>query len=463
MSTTPAPIVLDTTLRDLYASEGGDEEIILVYAVPIAEVQMAAGIPLSKNFTYQSPVCPTNDSDTLARQFLQLLPQLFGFVAGKMPLVMFDLDHTAEEESLVLDSGSRPPHQADAHRVFDRLAPLQRPELTFVQKPSDIKFDPNSRFAIVNPMDCLLPLPHLVDPEAHYEVLSKRGLALSGLPTPDTEVIDTVLGPAQLSDHDLVDFEVQRMLARARARPLPFVLKTPQSSSGRGTFLVRNEPARAAALRILEPETRRMLCQITAHNAHLRPCSLILQSLAPGEAVALSLFITKSGCAIFNACCAQLVDAEGKWGGGCCDYREQDALRVRYAETADKLGAYMHKMGYWGPLGADIMTDPEGRQMVIDMNVRVTGSYSLGVLRGHFGRRELNVAVLFFPLMLRLTQDKFEAEFKDELHFGSLVVNAWVRMRNGKTSMTTVTLAAEDKDKLNEFVERVSVFKVQGH
>jgi hypothetical protein len=58
-------------------------------------------------------------------------------------------------------------------------------------------------------------------------------------------------------------------------------------------------------------------------------------------------------------------------------------------------------------------------------------------------------------LMLKLTWEEFERKFKEELHFGSLVVNVWVYMQGGKTSMTTVTLAAEDKEKLNEFVERV--------
>ena len=71
------------------------------------------------------------------------------------------------------------------------------------------------------------------------------------------------------------------------------------------------------------------------------------------------------------------------------------------------------------------------------------------------------MAVLFFPLMLNFTRDEFEAQFKEELYFGSMVVNAWVHMRNGKTSMATVTLAAEDKEKLNGFVERLNVFKVQ--
>lgn len=459
MLSAPVPIVLDMTLRDLYTCEGGGEDITLAFAVPTAEVQMAAGIPLSTKFTYQTPIYPTYDSDFLARRYLQLVPQAFAFMAGKMPLVMFDLDQNAEE-SRVLNSKSLRPHQADAYRVLDQLNPHQRPELTFVEKPSDIKFGQKSRLAVVSPMDCLLPLPHLVDPEVHYEALSKRGLALSGIPTPASEIVDTVLGPAQISDHELVDIEVQRMMDRIRSRQPPFVIKMPQSLSGHGTFIVRTKADRADAIRTLEPETKRMLNQINSLNARINPCSLILQSMTPGEAVALSLLITKSGRPIFTACCSQLFHANGKWAGNFCDYREQETLRAQYADTAAKIGAYMHKLGYWGPLGADIMTGADGGQLVIDINARVTGSHPLGALRGHFVRLGLNVANIFSCLMLRLTREEFEEEFRQELlQFGSIVVNAWIHMKDGKTSMATVALAAEDREKLNELVERLNVFK----
>ena len=117
-------------------------------------------------------------------------------------------------------------------------------------------------------------------------------------------------------------------------------------------------------------------------------------------------------------------------------------------------------MGYWGPAGADIMTDANGRQLVIDLNVRVSGSHPLGALRGLFMRLGLNVAILAH-WMPRLTKDEFEEEFREELlRFGSIVVNGWFHQRDGKTSMAAVTLAAEDKEKLNELVERFNKFTI---
>lgn len=143
MLSAPVPIVLDTTLRDLYTCEGGDEDITLVFVIPVAETQTSAGIPLSMKFTYQTPAYPTKNGDLLAREHLQLMPQAFAFMAGKMPLFMFDLNQDAKE-FCVLNSESRRPHQADAYDVFDQFTPLQRPELTFVEKPSDIKLGQDS-------------------------------------------------------------------------------------------------------------------------------------------------------------------------------------------------------------------------------------------------------------------------------------------------------------------------------
>ncbi|MCJ1461699.1 hypothetical protein MMC07_000297 [Pseudocyphellaria aurata] len=464
MSSIP-PLVLDVTLHDLYTSEGGGEDITLAYAIPSAEVQMTTAIPRANKFIYQSPACPTNDSDTLAREFLQMIPQHCGFLAGNMPLIMIDLDPDpdAGESSHVRNAENRRPHQADAHRLLDGLTPHQRAELTFVSKPSDIKLKQDHRLAILNPMDCFLLLPHLVDPEAHYEALSKRGLAFSGLPSPDTEIVDTILGPNQISDNELVDAEVQRMISRIRACKIPFVIKMPQSLAGQGTFVVRTDADYTNAIRIVELETRRMLRQLSPQNSHMSPCCLVLQTIVPGDAVALSFFVTKSGRAVFNACCTQLIDAEGNWVGGFCDYREQDMLQMLYDHTVGLIAAYVHKLGYWGPMGADIMTDADNKQMVIDLNVRMTGTHPLGALKSHFQKRGLNVVVLLFSLMLTLTRDEFGKEFEEELRLGSIVVNAWVHMRGGKTSMTILILAAEEKDQLDAFVKRLNVFKLPEH
>lgn len=455
-------VVLDTTLQELYSSEQPDDQnIVLVYALPTA-VQTTSALPLSSKFAYQSPLATTTESDELARLFLQVVPQLFGFIAGKMALILCDFE---KDEAAVLGDSHHHPferaHQNDARRVLEQLSLFQQPELNFVAKPEDIILSPGAKIAVVNPMDCMLHLPHLVDPESHYEVLSKRCLALSGLPTPKSEVIDTEMQPYQTHDEALVDSETARMMSPIFDRRAPFVIKVPQALSGQGTFLVRTELDRQKALKALEVEIRRMLRQINVSNVHMRPCSLVLQELVPGEAVALSMFVTKTGKAIFTSCCPQIVDHTGHWGGGFISYKQQNHLEKMYAGTIDKLANYLHRKGYQGPIGADVMTDEHGRQLIIDLNVRVTGSHPLGFLKTHFStNRNLHEAILFFPLYLQCTRGTFDQVFEQELRDGSLIINAWCHDRHGKSSITAITLAAEDSERLKDFIERLNLYKV---
>ena len=455
-------VVLDTTLQELYSSEQpGDQSIFLVYAVPTA-VQMTSALPLSRKFAYQSPLATATESDELARLFLQVVPQLFGFIAGKMPLILYDLEK--DEDAVLGDSYFYPferAHQNDALRVLEQLSPSQQPELVFVAKPDDIILPPGAKIAVVNPMDCMLHLPHLVDPDAHYEVLSKRSLALSGLPTPKSEVLDTEMQPYQTHDEALVNSETARMMSPIFDRPVPFVIKMPQALSGQGTFLVRTELDRQVALKALEMEIKRMLRQINHSNVHMRPCSLVLQELIAGEAVALSMFVTRTGKAIFTSCCPQIVDHTGHWGGGFISYKQQTHLEKLYAGTINELANYMYRKGYHGPIGADVMTDEHGRQLIIDLNVRVTGSHPLGFLKTHFSvNRNLHEAVLFFPLYLNCTRNTFDEVFKQELRDGSLIINAWCHDRHAKSSITAITLAAEDSGRLRDFIERLNLYKM---
>lgn len=211
------PIVLDTILQDRHIYEGGDKDIPLFFAIPATDIQPASSILLSNKFTYQYPVYPTINSDLMACKYWKLMPRAFVFTAGKMSLIMFDLSQNAEEFR-VLNLESQRAHLADAYHLFDQLTPFLRPDLTFMEKPSDIKFGQDSRVAVICPIDCLLQLPLLVKPETRYQAFSKRSLVLFGLPMADSEIVNTVLGPTQIPKHEIVDFEVQHMMSRICAR-----------------------------------------------------------------------------------------------------------------------------------------------------------------------------------------------------------------------------------------------------
>ncbi|KAL8963290.1 MAG: hypothetical protein Q9193_000430 [Seirophora villosa] len=449
-----ANLVLDTTLQDLYRDgEAEDPSIVLVYALPTAETQMIEAMPLSVQYAYQSPNVLFHDPDTLGRLYLQLVPQLFGFVAGAMPLLMFDLDHA---------KGGAQSHRDDAYRTFEQLTYTQRPQLGFVEQPSDIKLPVGAKIAILNPMDCLLSLPHTVNPDAHYDLLSKRSLALSHLPSPASDVIDTVLRTGEVYEERALEAEVDRMMEAVHARACPFVAKVPQSLSGEGVFLIRDESERQQAVQVLKRELKRSLTFMHQSKVQMLGSSIVLQELILGENVALAFFVTRKGRAIFSSCCPQLVNPQGHWEGGFISYAEQDRYEAQFAPILEQLGHYMHRKGYYGPVGADVITDNKGRQFIIDLNVRVIGSHPLGYLKTHFSvERGLNEAVMLFPLFLNCRREAFEKIFEQQFQAGSIIAPAWCHDKEGTTSMTTMILAAQDKAKLRTFVEDVKVYQMQ--
>jgi hypothetical protein len=457
---TAIPFKLEKSFQTLYSEDNAEDgpKTTQVVIMPTSTIQLTSNLPIPSRFPYQH-LASALDSQTLARMFLQLVGQMTGMVTGNLPLVLFDLDEKNSPKR-------KHAHRLDAIRTFRQLAPESRPKLSFVARPGDVAacVPHGGSISVPNPMDFLMDLRHTIDPDIHYDLLSKRTLAVSGLPTPPSQVIDTELSSSDVQDKSAVAAEVERMLGQARCRALPFVVKLPQALSATGTFLVRNETERRAALAALGPETARMLAAITPENEHLKPTSLILQELIPGPGVGLSLFVTISGRWEFISCTRQIFDTSDgtpAWNGGYISYLEQDSLCQMYADTADKLARYVHERGYHGPIGVDVMTGPDGSQYIVDMNVRIAGTMPLGFWKEKFLSRGFHEAALFFPFLFALSRDEFEERFRGELQAGRIVEVGWSHDVEGKTSATILMVAGSTKEELDNLIKTLGVYKLK--
>lgn len=460
--TQASPVTLDYTLKDLYSLEDGqDPNIVLAFALPPPRVSVASSLIPSEKFIYQRPL-EYLTKDELAKQLLHNIPLRYGFVSGDMPLVFFELDPNEHEDNRRrkdLPNMLRP-HHTDVMEILGQLNPAQQPTVSFVRSPADLVLQQNSRIAILSPMDCLAHLPHVVDPEIHYSLLSKRGLALSGLPTPESIIIDSQISPDETQCEHSVEQEVQRIIQAICERSLPFLVKVPQSISSHGTFFIRTEIERKKAVGILQKEVRLMIRELGPHNQHLDPCCLITQEFVLGESVAISLFVTQRGRGIFIGCCEQNFGYDGFWTGSSISYPAQQQLKEKYTETFNKVVNYLYSKGYCGPAGIDVMNYPDGRQVVIDLNIRVTGSYQLGCLQGHFTRRGYTEGVLLCLSKLKCTRDYFQGRFENEIQGGSMIITSWSHYFPEMYSDAAITIAAPSKNELSKFVSRIKAFSL---
>ncbi|ORY13586.1 solid-state culture-specific protein-like protein [Clohesyomyces aquaticus] len=455
-------VELTTTLADLYSLDGGNtEDVSLVYAFP-NPTQIAASLPVSHKYAYQGPRTVKWAPDTLARICLSCLPQYYGFIAGPMDLYLFDLDNTKMEMFWGTFSWQKPElwHRFDAKRVHQDLQASQRPRLHFVEDSKTLAALDRKK-AVITPIDFLDGNNPLVDQDAHWNLLSKRTLALSDLPSPPTEVIDCNLRTHEKDDKEAIKRESDRMLDTIASRPLPFVVKLPMGMGGHAVFLVNDEEKRNSCLTILRDELPSMFQSLTPENEANTPVSLLLQQVVPGPSDGVSIFITKAGRPIYISTSEQILDERDQWTGGFMDYSRQEALGKKYHDTIQKVAKYVYDRGYYGPMGVDVMTDENGQQLIVDMNIRQTGSYTLGLMKKHFyEQRNLSIGGLCVPLGILGDRDSFEKRFSKEIEDGSMVIAAWCRGKAGPGAMFTwsavgLLLGAKTREEMEILMDRL--------
>ncbi|KAK5805752.1 hypothetical protein VI817_000010 [Penicillium citrinum] len=454
-----SPINLDYTLHDLYATASEDDAKTVLIYYPLQFGRDHESTPSKFAYGYRVENEDEGVSSTLAMA-AKMVPQRYAFSAGKMPLVI--LDFTILRRNMNTETrptSSVPIHHLDIYQTFAQLNPEQRPVVSFADGQDNIKLDANARIAVLLPTDCLSHLPHLTCPETHYEILSKRGLAVSGLPTPHSQIIDTVL--VDSGDPGLLTREIVRMTDPITQHEIPFMVKLPQSISGMGTFAVTSETKRTQIKARITTQLGAMLRQLNYTNAHLHPCSIVLQDFVPGPVVALTMFVAESGHPIFIACCDQLFDENSHWIGGSISYRQQEGFRKKFGALMAKVAVFLHRKGYHGPAGIDIVTDRRnGEQLVIDLNARVTGTFHLGPLAGHFTQRGLFEAAMTTG-DIYCSREKFEEFFAEDMHRGSLIVSGWVHDESRRYSHAAITVGAADSDGLQDYLRRVRDFGLQ--
>ncbi|PYH90693.1 solid-state culture specific protein [Aspergillus ellipticus CBS 707.79] len=455
-------ITLDCTLRDLYSldDDNPSHPVILAYDHPCKFPRDQSKKSGPARFIYSANFPGMSAEEETPNLYKRGVAQRYSFVAGRSPVVMIDLSGSGGEDLAAITSTST----RDAFRVYEQLCPDQRPEVRFVRSLNDFQTDTTLRTALIMPQDHLRELPQILSPDDHYEIISKRWLAICGLPTPNSTVVDPLpvkqWGTGQQANE--VEEEVKRMLRSVEERALPFVTKVSIATSGRGTYVVRSESDRQAALDELQGVLGETLGKLHDTNQSLYPASLVIQELVPGEACGVTFFVTKKGRVIYLAASRQCFDDEGHWKGGCVSYLSQPAFKMRYWNTIEALAKQLHSKGYYGPAGADIMTDGSGKQMIVDVNPRVTGSYHLGFLKGHFMRRGLFEAGVLSHLHLRCSRDTFEVTFAKEIADGRLIINAWVHNSAGDGSYGAVTVGGEDSFKLARLTRAIETFVETG-
>ena len=444
-------IKLEDTLHDFFAAEDIRNQTwslpkTFVSYNPISNCDLTPALRRNTKYIVQQwRGSSANDCSPIIN--LVLMPQRMAWLAGKITVIFFEHAVSEQEDDPMILSRTRD----DLEQTLAVLDPGCRFAPAFYKSPEEIHMSISSADTIPYlPSDGLANLRHYISPDDHYMLLSKRGLALSGLPTPKAQLVDFDV-PKTGWDGDTLNDAIARAINAIHHRQLPCVLKSNSAGGSKGTYLIHTMEDRATVevdiMNILIEE----LPKLNLGNAHLHPFSLIMTDFLPGDAISLNFYVRSDGKAQFSSCTTQTLSDEGFWLAATLVYSAQAHLASRYAELIQATAKFLHSHGYHGPTGIDVMTDEAGVPNIVDLNPRPTASFVLGCLRPHFSDVLGMDAACTLPfLAFSASRTTFEEAFEKELQMGQIVVLAWYSDLKAKRSHTCLAVSAVDKNSLNQ-------------
>ena len=327
-------------------------------------------------------------------------------------------------------------------------------------------------------MDFAERLPYLLDPELIYKLNSKRWLADCALRSANDLIIDNRVRCREhnpdvksaawyYGGKDCVDCsagikaEIERAKTIMQEQPLPYVLKLTQSLSAVGTNIVQNEEEREALVERMTKYLEEYLPRVTKENTHLNTTSLIISSFIKGPTMALNFYVRKDGSVEYLGACHQLSTGESGRQATAITYADQSKLQKKYQDILDRIGKTLHDEGYYGPVGADVLENPDtGEQYAIDLNVRTPLSLVLYLLKKHFNdSRGYGMSLVYECIFLSVSREELEKRFQKEFEEARIVLMGSTRMGERDVWAYGCIIAGENKQALDKLSERILEFE----
>jgi hypothetical protein len=416
------------------------------------------------------------ESTTEGKLLRAIGSQKFSICAGHMPLIIFDVERTSTGN---VDAINR--FRASVESNLEFLNQSQRPNLMFFGCPTEISMDDTRvKLAVRLPLDGIAKMPHTIDPDLHYEILSKRGLAQSTITTPECQILDLgtdnqiyeqQLGhqqkpsPRNPLQDEVIQKWKQNVLEAILTRPLPFVVKLQQTIFGQGTFINKTSKARSDLVSRLPAMLQHNLSRTNVSNLHLRPATFIVSdfvtcSTNANISYAITFFLRRDSTPDFICCVAQNMSDDDCSEGASITFSDQNRLERHFSTTIHDFARYLNSKGYYGSVGIDVLEDVKGKQWVVDMNVRPPGSLILGLLRGFLAyERGFDESQLISVLKTTKSKGEVLKLFRNEVADGSIIIIAWFDDVKNGVSWSSFVISGETKADVKCLAKKLHMLK----
>ena len=351
---------LDTTVADLYRDHGIHGRFIATTHCVFGHLDLHP--ELSRETVYpedEEPVPYGGNEEELARlkrTILGLKPVRRSFALGNMDVILFKPNVTADNIERILSQ--LPLEQRFQPRYIDLDGGNVREKLQEVTEGRTLLY--------WRPQGWMLKHHCLIETNMSYEMNSKRFLISSGIQTPTSEIVS------------LMDDIDSSILSR---KHMPFVVKLCLAGSGFGTYIITTEDRRRDMFEAMTKYKERGGKEVLV-SAYID----FKQDLSVHFLVGALEDKKNRDNPLFLGVTVQNLTENGHWTGGSIDYSAQIELEILLRDTVRETTQRL-PTSFVGWAGVDIVIDKDGKQWVVDLNPRFTGSMPLCLLSGHFYQR----------------------------------------------------------------------------
>lgn len=210
---------------------------------------------------------------------------------------------------------------------------------------------PFEKLITLFPYDRLPKNIHAVDPDSHYDLLSKCTLGKICPNVPGYTIID-------MQNTLLKDIEFPSRF--------PFCVKTSHGLSGEGTYIVENEND-------LTYCKKEIAAYMDINLVDFIVIMKFVQNVIGNYCV--QFYVDRACNILLIGATSQLVTKTGIHLGGIIRYNDTDIKK--FLPLIGEVGRNLHRNGYFGVVGIDILEDGDKNMHIIDANIRVNGSTPL--------------------------------------------------------------------------------------
>ncbi|MCJ1266244.1 hypothetical protein MMC22_006127 [Lobaria immixta] len=351
---------LDTTVADLYRDHGIHGRFTATTHCVFGHMDLHPQFPRETVYPEDEEPVPyganKQEIARLKKTILGLKPVRRAFALGNMDVILFKPDVAAENVERVLSQ--LPLGQRFQPRYVDLNGGNVREKLQEVTEGRALLY--------WRPQGWMLEHRCLIETNMSYEMNSKRFLISSGIQTPTSEMVSLVDG---------IDCSI------LSSKRLPFVVKLCLAGSGFGTYIITTEDRRKDMLAAMTKYKQRGGTEVLL-SAYID----LKQDLSVHFLVGALGDERNRDDPLFLGVTVQDLTENGHCTGGSIDYSAQSELEILLRDTVRETAQRL-PLSFVGWAGVDIVIDKDGKQWVVDLNPRFTGSMPLCLLSGHFYHR----------------------------------------------------------------------------